>query len=496
MAILNSHIRTVPLPQAQKLIMPVNQFFSEALGDLAPVQRRISRRTGAGQDLYVVDYAYGQLLAGSYTPTDHLGGFLPPCGNRIDACDRCKELVANLGNERPLCIVLTHVVEEFLEVRAEHFVDKHSIRFSPSRLVSSAGYVNLKEVLNSIIDPEFPKGAFKAPVRNASAGIRSAYLTAPVGNKDLKSALKKSWMSTRKKEPDLEWWKADWDDRDFLKAASEIGLAKMQSSWGVQAIVIPISWLRSALYSRGMFRNDGKNLLLHLLAAGWKESRGLRSTSIRQLTLSEAGRNVPGRTTAEHIVSRLLLILRGDAPGFRPAVLNDESFPMTAIWLTLIGDEQIQKQFFEDRFPGIIEPFHLNRRMNMPSGTFFYYPLTSFEQLGYAGDPVDELDTIEAVDKLLRTLQDKNPEMLGQIKWDFFASPAPLESNLTKTRSLARRTRNNLVPFTSAELSDVIHKDFEPQLRAASNFGPVPTRILSKPPRKGFLRRFIRVTVS
>jgi len=490
------HILPVSIAEAQKLILPVNKPLASALGELARFERPTARRTATRHGPYLAHYSYGQLLAGPDTlfSSSHLGGFLPPCGNRPDACNLCRASLAEVGDERPLCVVLSHIAEEFLENHIQDLSRGHLRRFSANRLVKMGEYVNLAETLNSLVDPEFPKGAFRAPVRCASAGIRSAHLTVPVGNKDLKLALHKSWKSTLENGPDMTW-NTEWEDRDFLKAAAEIGLTRAQSSWELQALVIPISWLRTNLYSRGVLRDEGKDILLRLLAAGWKESRGLRSTAIRQMTLGDAGRGLPGHITAEQIVSRLLLILRGDAPGFRPAVLNDEGFPMTAIWQTLIGDEQIRKRFFADRFPGIIEPFHLNRRGGIAKGTFFYYPLTSFDQLNHHEKSVDELDTIEAVNKLLRELQDKNPDMLGRIEWEFFASPAPLESKLTKARSEARRTRNILVPFASAELSEVIHKDFDPQLLSASNFGPVPDKILSRPPRKGFLRRFIRVSI-
>lgn len=493
MTAIDSHMRPIALPKACELIASVNESLAAALAKLALQERHASRRVPLQQDIYLARYPFGHSVIGSHKSAAHMGGFMPPCPPS-GACNSCKEIFKKHGTERPLCVVLTHAAEEFLEDRTEHFSGSHLVRFSSSRLVSAGEYINLAETLNSVIDPEFPKGSFKAPVRNVSAGIRSVYLAVPTGNKDLKLALKKSWKKVLEKEPHPEWWDADWQDRDLLKAASDIGLAKMRSSWELRTVVISAEWLRSSLYARGTVRNEGKDILLQLLASGWKESRGLRSTSIRQLTLLEAARGLPGHVTAEQIVGRLLLILRGDAPGFRPALLSDETFPMAAIWQTLIGDEQIQKRFFPDRFPGIIEPFHLNRRTGIQKGAFFYYPLTSFEHLGNTGSPVDELDTIEGVDKLLRTLQNKNPEMLGQIKWDFFASPAPLESK-HPARSATRRTRNILVPFMSAELSYVIHKDFEPQLRAASNFGPVPTQILSKPPRKGFLRRFIRVEV-
>ncbi len=494
----NPHIFPISINEAKKLIAHVNKDLAVALSELAPLQRQISRRPGLQQRLYVACYKYGQQLAGprNNLPIPHLGGFLPPCGDRPDACNLCKALLTQLGNERPLCIGLTHVIEEFLEDHIQEFSYSNLERFSPNRLVRSGQYVNLTETLNSVIDPEFPKGAFRAPVRNASAGIHSAYLTAPVGNKDLKLALKAAWKDTLKQEPDLKWWSSDWKDLDFLKAASQIGLAKARSSWEVQTIIIPVAWFRDCLYSRGALRSESKSILLHLLTSGWKETRGLRSMLIRNLTLSEVGSKIPGRIIAEKIVSRLLLILRGDAPGFRPAVPNDENLPSSAIWQTLIGNGQIQNKFFADRFPGIIEPFHLNRRASIPDGTFFYYPLTSSEQLGDAGNPTDELDTIQAVNELLSTLQDKNPKMLGQIKWEFFASPAPLESKLTKAQSSTRKIRNVTVPFTSAELSEVINRDFELQLKSASSFGSVPARILPATPRKGFLRRFIRITIN
>jgi hypothetical protein len=492
------HIVSVSIAEAQKLIAAVNKQLADAFDDLAPLERQISRRAGTQQHLFVARYSYGQLLAGprDALPMTHLGGFLPPCGERSDACKPCKTLLAELGNERPLCIGLTHVIEEFLRDHTQESSYSHFERVAPNRLVRSGEYVNLAETLNSLIDPDFPKGAFKAPVRNASAGIHSAYLTAPIGNKDLRLALKTLWKSTLSQEPDVKWWNSDWKDSDFLKIASQIGLVKARSSWEVQIIIIPVAWLRACLFSGGALRSESKSVLLHLLTSGWKETRGLRSTLIRHLTLSEIGRELPGRIIAEKIVGRLLLILRGDAPGFRPAVLDDENLPLSAIWQTLIGNKQIQEKFFADHFPGVIEPFHLNRRASIPKGTFFYYPLSSFEQLGDGGSLIDELDAIEAVNDLLVALQIKNPEMLGRIKWELFASPAPLESKFTKVQSVTRRTRKISVPFTSAELSEVIHKDFEPQLKSASRFGSVPARVLPKPPRKGFLRRFIRVSVS
>jgi hypothetical protein len=453
-------------------------------------ENRKTREDASG--LYLARYEFGDKLI-SNTPSHSSGNFfIPPCIQEGRACRICGTLSAESGRDWPLFIILSKTAEESL-------IDVSSptnYRSAPTRLLGPGQILGLSEVLNNIVDPDFPKRVFKAPVRSASAGIHSVYVTAPVGNKQLRDSLRALRLKKQNEPIDPALWNSDWRDWEFLRAVSEVAaIEEPRLSWNMEVIIIPVSRLRSILYSRGKIKSLAQGFLLELLEMAWKESRGTRSESLRQLIVSEAARRIAGNTNADLIVQRLLFILRGDAPGFRPAMFSDERLPMPAIWQTLIGNEQIRKKFFADHFPGIIEPFHLNRRTSIPKGTFFYYPLTSFEQLGHAGNPVDELDTIEAVHNLLRELQSQNPEMLGRIEWEFLASPAPLESKHNTAQSVTRRMRNVSVPFTSAELSEVVHKDFEPQLRDASNFGPVPSSILSKPPRKGLLRRFIRVSV-
>src|SRR5438270_12754179 len=99
--------------------------------------------------------------------TDYIGGFLPPCGDRSSACKDCRAIAKQLGLERPLYIVLDHTVEEFLEDRNSQSEQGRPIRFSSNRLVAAGQFVGLAEALNALVDPSYPKGAFRAPLRKA-----------------------------------------------------------------------------------------------------------------------------------------------------------------------------------------------------------------------------------------------------------------------------------------------------------------------------------------
>lgn len=489
---LPSHFRQISLSGARHLTCAVNKEIGDALWGLGKFSRLQNQSRFR---LYFAEYEYGSLLIGPRSSEDLLGGFLPPCGNFDKACPACKRLFKQLQHEWPLFLVLNRTAEEFLEDSRTSQRTIQQTRAAATRLIRAGQILGLSEALNALIDPDYPRRAFRAPMRKASAGIRSAYVTAPVGDKQLKNYLKAMKLELQDALPDPSIWDSDWDDLDFLRATSEVALAASKASWTLQVIVIPLSWLRSHVYQRGHVRSEAHDLLFQLFKMAWKESRGLRSESIRQLTLSQTARGIEGNTNADLIVQRLLMILRGDAPGFRPAALSDERLPMTAIWQLLLGNERLQEKFFpanppDIKFPGLIEPFSLDPRSGIPAGTFFYYPLTSFEQLGHSGHPEDEIETMEQMDKLLKRIKLENPDLLGPMNWQFFASPAPL-----KDRSGNVIKRVTTVSFSSAHDSDIIHSDFSEQLRNAAKFMSLaPDVLLSKPPRKGFMRRFIRVS--
>jgi hypothetical protein len=481
---LSSHLKAISINEARREIGLCNSKLAGSLGRLL-----IKTQRPAPQNVFLASYQYGQLLMGERASPngDLIGGFLPPCGDRRDECKDCASLLKKIGNERPLFIVLNKTIEEFLEDQS----GGERLRVAPTRLLKAGQVVGLTESLNALLDPTYPRRAFKAPMRKASAGVRSIYATAPIGNKELKSLLKAKWLRSAKEIRDPDLWSSEWDDWRFLKTTAQVAQAQTKLSWDVQVIVIPLSWLRSYVYSRGQVNPAARDFLLHLFEMAWKESRGLRSESIRQMTISETARGVQENTNADLITQRLLLILRGDAPGFRPAMLSNEHFPLTAIWGLLLGDEKLRKRFFSDKFPAIIEPFHLDRRVGVQPGTFFYYPLTSFEQFGYPGKPEDEIETMEKLDQLLKQIKRENPELLGSVRWQFFASPEPL-----KGKAGEEIPRVTTVEFLSAHTSEVIQHDFADHLKGAGKFQSITSStLLSKRPRKGFLRRFIRVAL-
>lgn len=490
------HIRQISPSDAQKLMRPVNRSLADSLLQLTEASTR-PRQThgGAESQLYFAEYEYGRLLIGPRSSEDLLGGFLPPCGNLAKTCPACKRLLKQLQHEWPLFLVLNRTVEEILEDSQPFQRTTQKTRSASTRLLRLGQILGLSEALNALVDSDYPRRAFKAPLRKAAAGIRSVYVTAPVGNKQLRDHLKAMRLEVQDAPADPAIWNSDWDDWEFLRATSEVALAASKRDWVVQVIIIPLSWLRSNIYLRGQVKPEANDFLLQLFKMAWKESRGLRSESIRQLTLSQTARGIEGNTNADLIVQRLLMILRGDAPGFRPAVLSDERLPITAIWQLLLGNEQLQEKFFpaklpEIKFPGLIEPFSLDPRSGLTPGTFFYFPLTSFEQLGHPGRPEDEIETMEQLDKLLKRIKLENPDLLGPVNWQFFASPAPLKD---RSGNVIRRVTT--VSFSSAHDSDIIQSDFSEQLRSAAKFMSLaPDVLLSKPPRKGFMRRFIRVS--
>lgn len=490
------HIRQISPMDAQKLMRPVNRSLADSFLQLTEASRRPRQvHRGAESQLYFAEYEYGRLLIGPRSSEDLLGGFLPPCGNLVKPCPACKRLLKQLQHEWPLFLVLNRTVEEFLEDSQPFQRTTQKTRSASTRLLRPGQILGLSEALNVLVDSDYPRRAFKAPRRKASAGVRSVYVTAPVGDKQLRSYVKAMKLESQDAYADPAIWNSNWDDWEFLRATSEVALAAAKTDWVVEVIIIPLSWLRSNVYPRGQVKPGANDFLLQLFKMAWKESRGLRSESIRQITLSQTARGVEGNTNADLIVQRLLLILRGDAPGFRPAVASNEKLPVIAIWQLLLRNERLQRKFFpvappDIKFPGLIEPFMLDLRAGVKPGTFFYYPLTSFEQLGHSGHPEDEIETMEQLDALLKRIKLENPGLLGRVNWEFFASPAPLKD---RSGNVIKRVSN--VKFSSAHTSGIIKSDFSEQLESAAKFMPLPSaELLSKPPRKGFLRRFIRVS--
>lgn len=167
---IQPHVRRIPIADAASAVAMVNPELAGLLSDLP-----------SSFPLFWTEYPYGNLVFGPRNKDDHFGRFIPPCGPK-KMCAKCRDVSDACADSLPLCIVLSNVVEEFLEYNEEN-VNFNSPeaslprRFVPTRINYPGQMLGIIEFLNRLTAPKYRARPFRAPVRNASAGARSCFVS-------------------------------------------------------------------------------------------------------------------------------------------------------------------------------------------------------------------------------------------------------------------------------------------------------------------------------
>lgn len=483
------HCCQISLDCASSLLAQTNPLLAEGLQQVVCPGAANARRYAARKpELFLATYRYGQLLRGPRNIDDVVGGLIPPCGSA--GCTPCQQLLAACGESRPLYIILSGAVEEYLEYAESVLEPDAPRRAAPIRILKAGDVLGGIEFLNDLT--AYPKRVYKAPVSCASAGARSVFATMPFRNRELMQQLRKllphsTLAALKRSAPEQLAADCHRDNWLFLKLLSEaMTEAAPDSAWETKVIVFANPWLQDLVTNHSSINLEAKDFVLEVFKIAWNQSRGLRSQFIRQIALSDTALPLPYTVIAERIVQHLLSIIRGDFPGFLPASNTDELGPFTAIQRYIAQTPLADIKALQGRFPAVIQPTYFGTQSN--DNRLCYFSLSSSTVLGPAGDTRSYLKLIDSIHDLLLHIRKHNCDLLGNVNWQFFVSERPL-------REQAQQLPQSYVPVLPLEGSELIISDFCGQLRLANElYGFNADALFKHPPRSGFLSRFIRIS--
>lgn len=478
----DSHVHRVSIIEATSALEGLNPELSRMLADLPP-----------SFPLFIAEYPYGSLILGPHGQDDHFGHFIPPCGVR-GICGDCQDLSQACGDALPLSVVLNNSAEEFLEYNESTVNFGHPRltvprRFLPTRLVYAGQMLGLIEVLNRLTAPKYNARAFNAPVRHASAGARSCFVSLSFRADDLFHRIIKltpadAFPSEGYRKPATLRHSCANDNWLLLKLLHRAS-GGTEQLWSTRVLLLPSAPLNDFLQAATRSPAASQDLAFYLFSKGWQQSRGLRSEHIRQISLADSLADEPDDSVADHTIQRLLLILRGDAPGFAAANISDELGPFTHVQKFFL--ESGLKEAAEQEFLPIISPMHFGTGSRRSS--YFYLSASVYPILGPIGEVRSRIKLLERIHDRLTIVRSNNPGLLEAVKIDYYVSE--LSEGIKKRRE---KEGNPSISNINMLLNSLeIARDFRDQLSLAAQYHSREPG-LSFAIRPGFLTRFMRIS--
>jgi hypothetical protein len=289
---------------------------------------------GLDTDLFVASYSYGELLVE--------GGRLRPPNKH---CRECQALMDVFDGDIPLALVLDKSVEVF----APSDWDSKNPRHTPLRLIGKGELFGVFETLDLILgtSPERPPW-------EVSAGARSIWVLAPLGNSEMIKA-----FFSKLGHPRPAWR----DEEPAWKLAQAVSHRKKEG-WYAKVVIFPrrvIDFLAK--------RRDGALFRL-IMETGWRQSSVLRHTALQDANLHALiGGEFHQFTTVRHWLN----IVNGAAPAFCPywqcpepagpfgqleselaAVLDEWKFPYHPVILQpVLLDSSVPVGYYSVRCPSL-----------------------------------------------------------------------------------------------------------------------------------------------
>ena len=478
------HCRELTVDEAGALLSQVSPALGGALEKLTAASNDRRKRP----QLFLATYDYGQMLMGPRHYADLAGGILPPCGPV--PCRQCGELLTACAAARPLYILISGAVEEFLEYPDSVFDPGTERRAAPIRILGVGDVLGGIEFLNDLI--AYARRGYRAPVRCATAGARSVFVTMPLRDHELMRRLcgllpAEVRLALKQPTPSQLADNCHRDNWLFLKLLYQSMVqADFVKPWTTKVIVFANEWKPDPVTRQPDIPAEAKDLLFEVFKAAWAQSSGLRSQFIRQVALADTAVQLPHTILSERVVQHLLSIVRGYFPGFMPISPANELGPFTAVHRYVSQTPLATAPALKGRFPAIIQPATLVARPD--TDAFCYFSLSSPTLLGPVACTRSYRQLIESIHDLLLNIRRCNPDLLGHIDWKFFVSE--------HQPAVPGPSTESALSLQLVESSQQLKEDFHEQLVLSEQLYRLDANaFFSTPPRSGFLSRFVRLSV-
>jgi hypothetical protein len=404
-------IRKVTWTEVKAVVAAQNSELARAIDGLFSSARMKDR----DKDLYVAEYRYGDLIV-------EKGDFRPPCyrshPDRQEWCAICKQLISAVQYSAiPLGLSLEHAAEVFLDTEW----DPEEPRLAPLRLITPGEPFGVFEVLDTLLGTPFPK-----PPWSVSAGARSVWILAPLGQKPLPGELAKIVNKRIRYAKEI---------RPCDLIAASVG-----DEWRAHILLFPDSLMSDLPLSDPLFRV--------LLKIGWKQSSAVRHALFRiprdlMANTSPSGGPLPDIyrvATVRHLIDAA----KGEVPVFAPAT-GTQSGPFVSF------QEALRKalgQLDSPYVPVVMQPTHLT-----DVGDVGYYSFRCPTVVGVKRPYVKNYGDVPLY-----------------IREDLMAQKCGDVIDQTNTKFFAQRGKEDVFSAEDLPLSDFYNGDSAPKLYLKSPF--------------------------
>jgi hypothetical protein len=381
--------RLKPVPNASRIVLALENF-------IGPKQANESEPL-----FFEAEYDYGDLIIDN-------GTFVPPCEAGGIRCTQCSDLKKRVAySSVPLSLVLNQCVEVFIDRYSKSVDDRN--KYVPLKTIATAELFGTFETVDY-----FLAQCTTRPPWSVSAGSRSIWVLAPLGDNRLPSLLSEVTGA------DVYWDKTDpqWK---LIKSAT-----KARRPWKTSILLFSGSFIEKVKNNRPRANSFFKLLL----ETGWLQSAPLRHSAVehaelRTWFLEGPARSIPaplGELYQFATVCHILSIARGDFPAFQPAgSANTISGPFAAFENVLYDALSLLKPKTPEAaryFPVVLQPGHLTS-----GGASGYY---SFRCPSIPAPAMSGIANFSEIpDPIRRTLHSlkngKRNEFLDSEKSTFFA---------------------------------------------------------------------------
>lgn len=427
---------------------------------------------------YKLRYPYGHLVVGP-RHDGYFSKLLPPCGFKAP-CNDCKFLLNNTQDHRPLILVLSGAVEEFLEFeqteRKGRRTPSRQRRCVSLRLAHPGEFLGIYEALNAFYFDDYGSRGNKVlgnPARRLASGARSIFinarfakLAAALKNGVIKPAIASRYYRLNNLSPSQLANELDADHWRCLKMFTEA--AEIQ--WETELLVIPFATLKALIWDNKQVRPNARELLLEIHRLGWMLSRHSRSGHIRNVAVADLLAAKDADSYIEQTIQHLLAIGRGELPGFAPFNQHTAAGPFREI-LGFINHTGISKLF--DCFPSILQPAHLGHGQYRKSAVYYSF---KYPTLPFPLRQKRSMDLMRDLKLALNEIRTANRSAIQHFDFKFFRS-----AGLSKPGRI-------IAIFAESRESE----DFNYQKDLAKD-SPAPFFGLD---REGFLSKFIRLSAN
>jgi len=340
-------------PEIRDRLTAAHPSLVEALGAIVEQKQK---RGSPPLTLHLARYPYGASIVDR-------GTFLTPCQD--PGCDGCRMLREDCSYSHiPLGAIVSRSVEVSLDAerRALNGATVPSTTPIPLRILETGNLFGVFETLQTILR----EGDAKPPW-SVSAGSRSIWTVAPLGDRRIADCIEKECSSS------VEWTS---DTPHWLLVQQ----ATVKENWHVEVL-----FLGKAFVDKVQNREPGTDKLFELvLATGWRQSAALRSFGTIESRLRQQYLSGPAQTITSELgdiylfatICHLFAISRGDAPAFEPAASAPQSHgPFAAFEQTLYrvlktikGQRSATNGRADIAYPVVLQPVHLQN-----SGQYGFY---------------------------------------------------------------------------------------------------------------------------